>query len=186
MVSPSGFYKTARRKAEHLGIRCLDLEEVDSFHWLLAPGICSVTPKLLNQDWKFFPEEEGLVTKETMEVLAQQGTPLDSTILATEGKRMLNEFLSPNPEPTEKSELMVSVDGSGLILRNAKTGATTPVKRASVKLTYSVVPELIPFSLMQYCDKDDDQHIADVASAQLKIGDQTANVLIVHKGDEGG
>ncbi len=38
LVSTSGFYNTAREKADHLGIRCLDLEEVDQFDWLLAPG----------------------------------------------------------------------------------------------------------------------------------------------------
>ena len=31
IVSSSGFYGTALKKAEHLGIRCLDIEEAESF-----------------------------------------------------------------------------------------------------------------------------------------------------------
>lgn len=37
IVSRSGFRTTARKKAEHLGVRCLDLEEAEEFDWLIAP-----------------------------------------------------------------------------------------------------------------------------------------------------
>jgi hypothetical protein len=39
LVSSKGFYKSALEKADKLSIRCLSLEQVTSFGWLLAPGI---------------------------------------------------------------------------------------------------------------------------------------------------
>lgn len=186
MVSPSGFYNSARRKADHLGIRCIDLEEAGSFDWLLASGVQSVMKKLLTHDWKFFPEKEGLVTRATMEVLASDGTPLDMSILAANAQRILNELLPLDPDPTEKSELNVRVGAGGTILRNAETGATSPVRWVALKLTYSVVHEFIPFRLTQYRNNDQDKQIADVAVAELRVGDKTGNLMIVYKKDEGG
>jgi len=43
IVSSTGFSKTAMVKAAHHGIRCLTLDEVDGFDWLVAPGIVVAT-----------------------------------------------------------------------------------------------------------------------------------------------
>ena len=61
LVSSMGFYNTARKKADHYSIRCLDIEEVESFDWLLAPGIHSITTKLIRHHWIFSPEKAGIV-----------------------------------------------------------------------------------------------------------------------------
>jgi hypothetical protein len=39
LVSSKGFYQSALEKADKLSVRCLSLEQVTSFEWLLAPGI---------------------------------------------------------------------------------------------------------------------------------------------------
>jgi Restriction endonuclease len=186
IVSPSGFRSTARKKAGHLGIRCLDLEEVDSFDWMLAPGFLSITVKLLRHEWKFFPEKGGLVARENMEVLTPEGNVIEPAILAANAQRILNERVSSEHKPTDKDEISVRVEGRGLMLRNSETGATTPVKFAGVKLTYAVTHELIPFRLTQYRDKDADMNITDVATAELRFGDRTGNLMIVYKEDTGG
>ena len=74
IVSAAGFYNTAKTKADHLGIRCLDLEEVESFDWLLAPGINVVTKRLLRTDWTFVPEQDGVVEKVTLKSLIKTAT----------------------------------------------------------------------------------------------------------------
>jgi predicted helicase len=73
IVSSAGFYNTARKKAEHLGIRCLDIEEVESFDWLLAPGIRSITKKIVDIDWTFHPETTGIVDSSNFEMLDANG-----------------------------------------------------------------------------------------------------------------
>lgn len=186
MVSPRGFRGSGRKKAEHLGIRCLDLEETESFNWLLAPGFLSITRNLLSHDWKFFPETEGVVAKENMEVLAPDGARIDPAILTANAQRILNQYVSPEHEPTEKQEIKVRVGAEGFILRSTDSGATTPVKFAGVKLTYSVTHALIPFRLTQYRDKDADMHITDVAVADFRFGERTGSLMIVYKQDKGG
>ena len=77
IVSTSGFANTARTKADLVGIRCLDIEEVASFNWMLADGMHVIERKLLHHSWKFFPETEGLVDDTNLELLDDKGKVAD-------------------------------------------------------------------------------------------------------------
>jgi hypothetical protein len=186
IVSTSGFANTARTKADLLGIRCLDIEEVASFNWMLAEGMHVIERKLLHHDWKFLVETEGLVEDSNMELLDDQGNVLDPAVLTANAQRILNEQLPERPPPAEQKELVVRVNGQGLTLRNSQTGATTPVKFGVARLTYSVAHSLAPHRLVQYVEKADDRHITDAAVTEFQCGDRTMRMIIVYKEGEGG
>jgi hypothetical protein len=65
MVSSKGFYKSARQKAVHLGIRCLDLEEAVAFDWLIGQGIPVCYSMLKHSQWTWLPERlpEGSISE---------------------------------------------------------------------------------------------------------------------------
>lgn len=186
IVSTSGFAKTVRTKAEFLGIRCLDIEEVASFNWMLADGMHVIERKLHHQSWKFFPETEGLVDESNMELLDDKGNVLDPAVLTANARRILNEQLPDLCPPTEPTWLEIRVNGKGLTLRNSQTGATTPVRFGDARLIYSVAHSHAPHRLMQYVEKSDDKHITDAAVAEFQLGDKTMRMIIVHKEGEGG
>src|SRR5262245_19706783 len=186
MVSTSGFANTARTKADLLGIRCLDIEEVNSFNWMLAEGMHVIAKNLLHHSWKFLPETEGLVDDSNMELLDDKGNAVSLAILSANAQRILNEQLPDQQPPTERSELVVRVNGQGLMLRNSQTDATTPVKFGVARLTYSVAHSLAPHRLVQYVEKADDKHITDAAVTEFQFGDKTMRMIIVYKEGEGG
>ena len=186
IVSSMGFYNTARKKADHLGIRCLDIEEVETFEWLLAPGLHSIKIKLIRNDWSFFPEEEGIVEKENMEIFDKEGNRINQAILTSNAQQQLDKLLPKLPEPTERGELNVKFEGGDLYLRNSNTGKTASVKFAIAKLQYSVSVEIVPFRLIQYRDKDADENITDAAVAQFQFIENTGKIMIVYKEGEGG
>jgi hypothetical protein len=186
IVSATGFYNTARKKAEHLGIRCIGIEEVDSFNWLLTPSIRAITTHLLSNDWMFVPEVDGIVERGAFEVIDKNGNLLTQAALSANAQQQLTAFLPNLPEPLEEGEINVKFPGSDLLLRNTVSGETVPVKFAVAKIRYSITTELAPFSLVQYKDKNTDENITDAAYADLRIGDRTARLLIVYKEDEGG
>ncbi|MBI2993007.1 MAG: restriction endonuclease [Gammaproteobacteria bacterium] len=186
IVSPRGFRASGQKKAKHYGIRCLSLEEAESFNWLLAPGFQYITCKLLGQEWRFVPETDGLVSREHMEVLGPDGTKIDPAVLSANAQRFLNDFVPREHGPCDLEELRLRVPTNGFTLRDSETGATTPTHFAYLKLTYSITHELIPLRLSQYKDKDGGEHITDVAVADFRIGDKTASLMIVMKPNEGG
>ena len=186
IVSSMGFYNTARKKADHLGIRCLDIEEVDSFDWLLTPGFHAIHTNLIRNDWTFFPEEDGIVEKENMEIYDQDGNRINQAILTSNAQQQLKKLLPKPPEPIESGELNVRFEAGGLYLKNSETGKTTPVKFAIAKLQYSVSIEIIPFRLLQYQDKYADENITDAAVAQFQFGENSGKLMIVYKENEDG
>ena len=186
MVSTTGFYNTARTKADHIGIRCLDIEEVGSFDWLLAPGIHATTSHLLSNDWTFYPTEDGVVEKNDVEIIDLDGNVLSMAALTATAQNQLTNLLPDMPEPVEEDEIKVKFPGEGLLLRSTGTGKTVPVKFAIARIRYSVKQELVPFQLVQYKARDDDENITDAAYADIQFGDKEARVMIVYKEDEGG
>lgn len=186
IVSTSGFYNTARAKADRLGIRCLDIEEVDNFDWLLAPGIYVITTHLLSNDWIFFPGEDGVVDRNEFEVIDGDGNVATMAALTANAQKQLTQLLPELPEPIEEGEIKVRFSGEGLFLRNTSTRETVPVKFAIAKLRYSLKKEFVPFRLVQYQAKEDDENITDAAYADIKFGDKEARLMIVHKDTEGG
>jgi hypothetical protein len=186
IVSTSGFYNTARTKADHLGIRCLDIEEAESFNWLLARGIQAITTRLLSNDWTFFPERDGVIEKGDFEVVDKEGNVATMATLTANAQRQLTNILPEIPEPVDEADVTVEFPSSNLVLRSRTTGETVPVKSASVKIRYSVTRELIPIRLVQYKDKGKDENLTDAAYVDLNLGDHSARMLIMYKEDEGG
>lgn len=186
IVSSSGYWNSARKKADHLGIRCLDLEEVEGFDWLRAPGLTVYTTNLLSYGWTFFPEVPGLVSKETMEVLDAEGAPLDPSILGANAYRIMHQLLPLDRAPTESSELRIRVDADGLSLRNRDTGAITSVSWAGLRVEYAVRIEVVPFRLAEYREPDLEKVITDVATADFQLGDRSGRLSIVYSQTEGG
>ena len=186
IVSTAGFYNSARTKADHLGIRCLDIEEVETFDWLLASGIHARITHLLSHHWTFFTTEEGVVERNEFEIIDGNGNVITMAALTVNAQEQLSILLPQDREPIEEDEIKVKIPGSGLQLRNVISDEIVPVKFAVVKIRYSIKQELIPFQLVKYQDKDGEGNITDVAYADLKFGDEETRMMIVFKEGEGG
>lgn len=186
VVSSRGFYNTARKKAEHYGIRCLDIEEAASFNWLLASGIHSIEIKLINVDWMFYPEKTGVVDRTSFDIVDVNGNPIERSVLTANARQQLNKLLPHPPEPIEEDKIKVRFEGGGILLRDVNSGDQVPVEFAIATIRYSVIKELIPFRLVQYLDKDTDRNITDAAIAELNLGEHSGKLMIIYKEDAGG
>jgi restriction endonuclease len=187
IVSTKGFAGTARKKAAFLGIECLDIEEVASFDWLLAPGFRSVLATMHEPGgWTFFPETEGIVQGANFELLDEEGRLFTPAILQANARRILNEHLPELPSPIERGELRIRVNGQGLTLRNPQTGATTPVRYCGLRMVCSVSHTLSPHHRVRYLDKANGKHITDAVVSEFQHGDKTMRMVIVYRQDEGG
>ena len=180
IVSASGFANSARTKAAHYGMRCLDVLEASSFDWMLTPTFTFITRRIDAQRWLFFPEQEGLVEKHNMEVLLPDGKQVPSHALNTTAQEALKEWVEAHQEPVEKRTIALRIGTPGMTLRNRDTGATTPIRYAGLELTYSLLHEDVPLRLSQYIEND--KQITDVAVADGPPG----RLAIVYKGSEGG
>jgi len=182
VVSSMGFYNTARQKADFLGIRCLDIEEVESFDWILTHGIHILRKRLLHHEWIFYPEKEKIANKTTMEVIDVEGNLLTQEALTVNALTQLTKFLPEPLAPIEKDIITVKFPGDNLIVRNKETGESSPVKYVIAKLHYSVIDEFIPFKLVQY--KEEGKKITEAAVANFNVGNISGKFMIVGKHEE--
>lgn len=186
IVSTKDFCCTARTKAAKFSIRCLDIEEVENFDWLLTTGILTTTICLLSDNWTFYPVKEGVIERNKFEVIDSNGNVLTMATLSANAQNQLTQLL-PNPQyPVEEDAIEVKFSGGEWLLRNTNTGETVPVNFAISRIRYSVKQELVPFQLVQYQAKDSDENITDAAYADIKIGDKESHLMIVYKDGEGG
>lgn len=157
IVSTMGFYNTAREKADFLDIRCLDIEEVESFDWMQAPGMHYLERKLLNHEWVFYPEKEKVANQSNMEILDEDGNIVLTEHLGAQAMEQLKAQLPGIQEPVENDVIKVKFPWTNLIIKNTETSETTPVKFAVAIIHYSVTDEIIPFKLVQYKDGANDR-----------------------------
>jgi hypothetical protein len=185
IVSSKGFARTALKKAEDKGITCLELAKVDSFNWLLAPGIRVRNRLLLNTNWTFIPEKNIDPKPPAFDVLNKGGTilPMKALLEAarTEFSRIPDDRLTFG-----KGSVKVRFSDPGLSIRDTTTDIIHPVTQAIVEIDYEVTETVVPFNLVKYTDKDSGRLITDAAVAQVDFGDYSGKFMIVYKEDEGG
>ena len=82
IVSSKGFYNTTKIKAEKLGIKCLLLEKVASFDWLLPSGATVLKQDLKHVDWTIIPEtEQAQEEQKKFSLVDQNGKKISKVLL---------------------------------------------------------------------------------------------------------
>ncbi len=181
IVSSNGFSGNAKIKADFLGIRCLDIDEVESFDWMLASGFHSLSRKILRHDWMFYTEDDNVASKTNMEIIDADGNLLTPRHMGSMAFAQLNALVPDISKPVEKDVITVKFQGGNSIIRNTETNETTPVRFAIVNIHYTVTHEFIPFKLVQY--KEGDESITNAAVAECNLGDITGKLMIVGEKD---
>ena len=185
IVSPKGFYKTARKKADHLGIRCLDLEQVESFKWLLTPDVREYQRNVKHIHWKLIPKDNLKEKISNFSVVNSEGVQITTKILNANAKREFDRLL-PEPDEVGTRKIKIGFEGNEFFLRDDNTGELFPLKQLIVTIEYEVVSKHLPLSLLKYADKKTGTDIIDLALAELDFGQVTGNLVIAYKANEGG
>ena len=110
------------------------------------------------------------------------GQPIQPLALGRFANKLLTEYLTANPTMASGTA-KIRVPCSGVLIRNPTTGATTPATMAYVELIYEIKSELAPFALSRY--QDADKNIADVASADVNLGNVTGKLVITYNSEGG-
>jgi hypothetical protein len=181
MVSPKGFSKSALRKAEFLGVKCLMLSDAASFPWL-------GTDRLEGMHLNIFAIGASCVGDG--ELAAARNGPL--TIRAADGRVLTSLQLTAivrkafNQIPREH----FSVSGAGelgmfLPTKNAAVedcaGNSVPLVGLQCNVKFEVSFEDTPIRRVEYVQADGTGQIARAAFAQIDMGGVRGKLMIVEK-----
>lgn len=185
IVSPKGFSKSGLNKARHRGVRCLQMIEAKSFHWMLAAGLQSQYRKVLHTDWTFFPAVTLVPKPAAFTVLTADGEPVQTNNLVSAAYAEFQKIPETEFQPGRgKKHIMFT--SPGLQIRDDETGSLHPVVRVLAVVHYEIVEDYIPFTLHSYSESPTGESITDAAVANVNLGGVKGKVMIVYKEAEGG
>jgi hypothetical protein len=169
IVSPKGFSKPALSKAKNCGIACLSLLQVESFNWLLAPGIQSRNRRILTTHWTLIPEKNLVPKPTSFAVVDPNGKVVPPEAMFAAARQEFSKLPDQDFE-VGRAQKKILFQSPGIFLRDDATGTVYPIVKAVAEIEYEVTEEFVPFNLMKYTDSDSGALITDAAVAEVDFG----------------
>ncbi|MCG2639410.1 MULTISPECIES: restriction endonuclease [Bradyrhizobium] len=172
IVSSKGFHNTARTKAQHYGIRCLTLDEVDGFNWFKPTDLNVFSVELIQA--RLFVAFESMLDVQISDLLNSEGEPLTNEAINATACSFIDANRSNLPRDLGKHEVHVDiVPGFSTVI----DGVTQHTTRVVMTIEYENRITKAPFQLRDYRDHDKDDQITQFAVANVSIGNFKADFV---------
>ncbi len=182
IVSPSGFFKSALKKAQHYGIRCLSIQEAHSFSWLIASNLAVYQLNLINVAWHVILQDLSLADSiNQFTITDAQGNIISNEVLNRNVLNKLHAAVPPPPAGNQNARMFFS--GIGVFIRDGNTGQLHPLSQLIADANYNVALELSPFQLLKYGESESESSIAEAAIAKIDAGDTPGRLVALRKPD---
>jgi len=183
IVSSRGFYESAIKKAEFLGIRCFNLEEATSFHWLL-PKEMEIYRRVLHYHWTIIPSKEDDTTSiKEYQLTDSNGNEISKETLKINAYKKFDEY-----EKTLNVSIIRPItfefNGNGLLLKDMITKKLYLIKKLIAKVDFEIHHEFAPILLVKYRDKQKEMDLIDAAIVNFSFGDKEQSLVITGKEGE--
>jgi len=173
MVSPSGFYKSAMSKAKSVGIRCLELEQLEAVDWLALKSLVVFQSQLEHLEVTISVKEHGIsdLSPQLYDVNGQPVSPetfrdfINGCILKNDPALELGRTAVPFKFAIDG--LYGRIPGSGEVLRVIGVCGTS---------YYVTTVAHEPYEFMRYGETESGTRLTEAAVAELKLGELRAKV----------
>jgi hypothetical protein len=172
IVSSKGFYKTARKKAKHYGIRCLTLDEVAAFDWFAAGDLCIYSREITST--RLYIEFEKQFVLQMSDILDQTGQPITNHSINRTAENALNKYVDKLPKDLGSYVVRYTVEPN---LSAVVNGISYKATHASLTIEFANRETYAPFQFRTYHDNDTDTQISQVAVANVAIGNFKADFV---------
>ena len=178
IVSASGFYSTAMQKAKKMGIRCIELKDIEHASFLATDAVVVQHTKIFTHA-SYTPvlAKNPKNTLERYEIYDPNG----ELVTDEQIKANLNQFQDSFPWCESGKELTrkIAFKTRGFTLVNSVDGEVISMDALHVLVTYHCQHEEIEFTSKSYTDSEKEEALAELAVAPLTIdGDKKQLVLI--------
>jgi Restriction endonuclease len=182
IVSAKGFYNTALKKAEALGIRCFNLEQATSLCWIL-PKEMEIFRRILRFHWTIVPCEDINDSMKDFKLVDLEDNEISEETLKSNAYRKFDEYEKTLNGSVIKP-IMFTFNGTGLLLKNIHNNRLISIKHLISRVDYEIRHESAPIILLKYRDKQHDTDLLDAALMQFSLGNKEASVVITGKDGE--
>jgi len=182
-VSSSGFRKTALEKAEFYNISCLDIDEIDSFDWLLTDHVVVHETKYLKSYWGIKSGEKELNEGSGYELRSIDGNLISDEILVANTKKLVEQLDLSECEIGKPYGQTFTLNSDNLVLWDPNTRQGYPVTECRVYAEFVKLVREEPFRRIKYSDVLEKKNITNAAVADVHLGDATGQIMVVENPD---
>ncbi|MBW1780964.1 MAG: restriction endonuclease [Deltaproteobacteria bacterium] len=188
IVSPCGFTKTARKKSQALGIRCLSLDQVNMLPWLLCEHIEIYRTSYGHIDLNLITENEFKKKPKHFILETDDGEEITidtirNNLISFLEKQRVNVPIKPDLGNHIKR---FNVSPTNLHVFDSTTGRRERILQIHAAVNCTTELTKIPFILQEYRVSGDTGCIAQIAKANLDLGFVSGQLIINQKPGEGG
>lgn len=179
IVSSKGFTKTARKKAEFLGMRCFTLKQAEELGWLIDNEIRSSVVEIPSISWTFFLKQN------------PSDKPQDFTVFDPSGEILTVERLNrwahaeyqANPAtqlpPLESRTITIRFPLLDFELLDHATKEKHPLSHADVAYFVKVTTKSEKISKFVYSDDSKANSVAEIGVAPIRQPGLDADLLFI-------
>lgn len=182
-ISSSGFRKTAIEKAVFYNISCLDIEDIESFDWLLTDCIHYHEKKLLKAHWTINTNDREAKVVKDLVVKTKNGDQVTIDILVANARKIFNELDISHCEIGKVYCHVFPVSQENLIMVNELNGNEYQVAQCEVYLEWQYTITDLPFKLIKYGDVTEGLDIAKGAIVEIQSGGMDGHLMMIEQKD---
>lgn len=172
IVSSKGFYKTARTKAQHYGIRCLTLDEVAGFNWFKPTDLNVLSCEMVQA--RLFVAFDPYLDVQLSDLQVSTGETLTNEAINATACSFLDTNRKNLPRELGKHEVHTDIVPG---FSTVKDGVTRHTSRVVLTIEYENKITRAPFQFRDYRDHDKDGQITQFAVANVSIGNFKADFV---------
>ena len=176
IASSAGFHKTARHKAESLGIRCLDLNELSDVDWLALQWLPILHSRLDHLQITFCVKETGISGLRPAGFVDSEGRLVSQEQLTAFFDCCLRESVFRQIVGPGRHAIPFEFGLDGLFGRVQGRDETLEVNGVKGTAFYATETREEPYKLLGYEDKGN--RLAEAAVAEIKLGPIKGQLVI--------
>lgn len=182
IVSSRGFSKTALEKARSMGIKCLELKEVESASFLL-PGatVCVHSKRFLSATYSLVFNDFKLCVADDYDIFDPDGNLITNEIIKN-NIQLIAERLPLGKLGEERTETVCfHAENYYVVTHKRKLKHLITGILLDIKYVYEVSES--SFTSMSYSFADQDSFIAEIATAPLNVDNKEIELTVIGKKD---
>jgi hypothetical protein len=184
MVSSKGFTKAALMKATHCEIRCLHLQEVESFNWCDIPGITVLHRQYnLRHVGVLFPEGTPLDQIDSKNLRDERDKLVDPPSMVRYASRCMNQAMTQLR--TDPGDHTITINARGFRVFAPIGDSKIEAECIRLVVDYTNAQTVSPFAFRSYTDLGKKEAITEVAVATVPIGRDRTAEFVLSTNDDG-
>ena len=176
IVSARGFYKPAIQKAASYDIRCLTLDEAESFDWCPASGVETFLREIRGSNLTVLFDDGDGIKLETIQL--EDGTPLTEDVMRSWALNLLNHHYRPPETGEAAGDYRVMFKEPNPKLYGIRDGERMQAVEAQFLVHFTVFVGFAPFSFRTYMDMGRLKQLKQVATCTVQVGDVEADLVL--------